>query len=526
MLCASRPPIVEPSEPGRGGSGRSQSLSAANVRLPAVRFLKQWRAWADPTAVNRGFGYRLRARVASEGGFTLIEVLVSAVLVLLISAAVAEALVTSGDFTGYTRNHAEANVVAQQDEERMKSMSDSQLTALHQTRTVTLNNTKYTVTSTATFLSATGGSSCTTKSAAYFKLNSTVTWSGAVGGTGKSVTEESLITRSLAGSMVATVNDETANPLANVNITATGQTTGYATGALTDQNGCVAFSGLPTDGYTVGYTDLGYVDVNGNSSPTQTQAVNQTSTASVNTEVMGKAGSVSSTFSTMNSSHVALGFPGYELSYFGSGNGNKMSVAKTVGSQTTTMTPLNATSLFPFWSPSTTYTNNYQLWAGKCEQEQPLQPPTGDNTATVMPGAAGTAPGGGQPVVGVPAIDVAAKWNGAFVTPGVKVIFAGSGTGGACSDTWSNVAPVGSEQVGGVTYGVYPAPFASNAAAGQPTASASGDPGTITVCVQATNAGITRHETSASMTNTNFTTPTRAPVMDVKTDSSSASGGC
>ena len=126
----------------------------------------------------------------------------------------------------------------------------------------------------------------------------------------------------------------------------------------------------------------------------------------------------------------------------------------------------------------------------------------------------------------MPAIDVAAKWNGAFVTPGVKVIFAGSGTGGACSDTWSNVAPVGSEQVGGVTYGVYPAPFASNAAAGQPTASASGDPGTITVCVQATNAGITRHETSASMTNTNFTTPTRAPVMDVKTDSSSASGGC
>ena len=41
------------------------------------------------------------------------------------------------------------------------------------------------------------------------------------------------------------------------------------------------------------------------------------------------------------------------------------------------MTPLNATSLFPFWSPSTTYTNNYQLWAGKCEQEQPLQPPDG-----------------------------------------------------------------------------------------------------------------------------------------------------
>ena len=64
-------------------------------------------------------------------------------------------------------------------------MSDSQLTALHQTRTVTLNNTQYTVTSTATFLDATGGSSCTSRGAAYFKLTSTATWTGAVGGAGR-----------------------------------------------------------------------------------------------------------------------------------------------------------------------------------------------------------------------------------------------------------------------------------------------------------------------------------------------------
>lgn len=524
MPCASRPPIVEPSEPGRGGSRRSRSLSAANVRLPAVRFLKQWRAWADPTAVNRGLGYRLRARLASEGGFTLIEVLVSAVLVLLISAAVAEALVTSGDFTGYTRNHAQANVVAQQDEERMKSMSDSQLTGLHQTRTVTLNNTKYTVTSTATFLSATGGSSCTTKSAAYFKLSSTVTWSGAAGGTGKSVTEESLITRSLAGSMVATVNDETANPLANVNITATGQTTGYSTGALTDQNGCVAFSGLPTDGYTVGYTDLGYVDVNGNSSPTQTQSVNQTSTASVNTEVMGLAGNVTTpTFSTVNSSHVTVSWgTGYELSYFGSGNGNKMSAAKTVGVQTAP-TALTATGLFPFWSPSTTYTNNYQLWAGKCEQEEPLQPPTGTDTATVNPGARGTSPTGQAPIVQMPAVDVAVKYNGGTpVVPSDVWMKFTSSSGPSCTDVWQNVPSAGTETVGGVTYGVYPAPFASTANVGATNASASGDKGTLSVCADLNN----RYEYSSGFTNTNFTAPTPVPTIMDLAITGSASGKC
>ena len=133
--------------------------------------------------------------------------------------------------------------------------------------------------------------------------------------------------------MVATANDQTASPLAGVTINASGQNTGYTAGATTDQNGCVAFAGLPSDSYTLTYTDLGYVDVNGNSSPTQTQSVNQTATAAANTEVMGLAGSVSPSFYTENSSHTALPAAGYELSYYGSGNGNKMTAAKTVGSQ-------------------------------------------------------------------------------------------------------------------------------------------------------------------------------------------------
>jgi Tfp pilus assembly protein PilV len=517
MLRVSRTPHAESTTP----------RSAGNFRLPASAFLKQWPGWVDLPAVNKGFGHRVRARVASHEGFTLIEVLVSALLVLLISAAVAQALVTSSDFTGYTRNHYQADVVAQQDQERMKAMSDSQLTALHQTRTVTLNNTQYTVTSTATFLDATGGSSCTSRGAAYFKLTSTATWTGAVGGAGKSVTEESLITRSLSGSMVATANDQTASPLAGVNINANGQNTSYTTSAVTDQNGCVAFAGLPSDSYTLTYTDLGYVDVNGNSSPTQTQSVNQTSTSAANVEVMGQAGSVSPTFYTVNSSHTTLPAAGYELSYYGSGNGNKMSAAKTVGSQTTSQATLTASSLFPFWaSTSTTYTNNYQLWAGACEQEQPLQPPTGSGTATVGAGAVGTSPSGGTPTVAEPAIDVAVKYSGSYVAPGqVWVTFTGTGTGGACSDKWQNIPVAGTELVSGVTKYIYPAPFASTAAVGASNASATGDPGNITVCVQYTTGTTTRHESTTAMTNTNFTAPTPLPAtMDLKNDTTSGTG--
>ena len=500
-------------------------MRAVNVRLPLLRFLKQCLGWADPSAVNTGFGYRVRARLASERGFTLIEVLVSAVLVLLISAAVAEGLITSSDFTGYTRNHSQADVVAQQDQERMKAMSDAQLTALNQTRTVSLNNTQYTVASTATFLDATGGSSCTSKATAYFKLTSNVSWSGAVGGAGKTVTEESVITRSLAGTMVATANDQTATPLSGVNIGAKGQTTNYTAGAITDQNGCVAFAGLPSDSFTLTYTDLGYVDVNGLASPTQTQVVNQTSTAAANTEVMGQAGNVTSTFETENSSHVQLPANGFELSYYGSGNGNKMSAFKTVGSQTAYAASLSGSSLFPFWSPSTTYNNNYQLWAGACEQEQPLQPPTGSGTATVAPGASGLSPSGLVPVVADPAVDVAVKYNGALKLPTDVWMKFTSTTGTACTDVWQNVPAAGTETVSGTTYAVYPAPFASTSAAGTTTASATGDKGTLSVCADFNNSGSYRYEYSTAFTNTNFAAPTAAPIMDLAT-TGSASGKC
>ena len=70
-------------------------------------------------------------------------------------------------------------------------------------------------------------------------------------------------------------------------------------------------------------------------------------------------------------------------------------------------------------------------------------------------GAAGTAvtsTAGGTPAVAEPAIDVAVKYNGAYVPPGaVWVTFTGSGTGGSCSDEWKNIPVAGTELVSGVT---------------------------------------------------------------------------
>jgi prepilin-type N-terminal cleavage/methylation domain-containing protein len=497
----------------------------------------------------------LSERGRAQHGFTLIEVLVSALLVLIISGGVATALVSATDFTGHERNTSQANAVAQQDQERMKAMTDSQLTSLHQTRTVALNSTQFTVVSTASFLDANGNSSCTSKSEAYFKLTSTVTSAATVGNPGQTVTEETIITRPLAGSLVVPVQDQTSAPLQDATVSISGQNTGYDSSATTDQNGCAAFAGLPVDSYAITAAKLGYVDPDGDASPTETATVNQTNVTSAGTMILGQAGALKVGFVTQGTGvtydqYTAAPFApghnvepyGYEISFYGSGNGSNMSnndclltpgtacagtgspVTYTVRSPSTSLTPGN---LFPFYMGSTPqYANNYQVWAGACEQEQPLQPPTVSGVsgnyptdfATVAPGH-GATPATAPSVdayVFEPAIDVAVQWNGGtpVVPAHVSIQFIGLSSGGAanCQDNWNQVHAVGTETVSGVTYATYPAPFASQAAKGSATASNTGDQGTIKVCADYNG----RYEWSSALTTTSFTGPNMVPVMDVK----------
>jgi prepilin-type N-terminal cleavage/methylation domain-containing protein len=487
----------------------------------------------------------LRDRLRAQHGFTLIEVLVSALLVLIISAGVATALVSANDFTGSERGSSQANAVAQQDQERLKSMSDSQLTSLRQTRTVPLNGTQFTVLSTATYLDASGNSSCSTGANAYFKLTSKVTSPATPGNPAQSVTEETVITRPLAGTLLVKVGDQTGTPLSGAAIAVAGQNTGYNASATTDTNGCVAFAGLPTDGYAITASDPGYVDPNGNPTPTQAASVNQTTVANPPSFVMGPAGAVRVGFMTKGTS-VTYGGPtgtgpapyGYELSYYGAGNGSNMSANacltfNNVACAATGMPAINfsatagqplflAGNLFPFYlGSSSQYNNNYQMWAGACEQEQPLQPPAGTGFASMTPGrAASSTP---DVYVDEPAIDVAVKYSGSVRTPtDVTITFTGKDANGVtnCTDVWHQVGRVGSETVSGTSYSIYPAPFASTAAKGStsPMASNTGDAGSIMVCADyLSGSTYWGANTTTPLTTTNFSGPTMVPVLNATT---------
>jgi hypothetical protein len=142
---------------------------------------------------------------------------------------------------------------------------------------------------------------------------------------------------------------------------------------------------------------------------------------------------------------------------------------------------------------------------------------------TVTPGELAAA-NGVDGYVWEPAVDLSVKNGGTPVTPlHVTITFTGKNSAGAtsCTDVWRNVLAVGSEQpsgTSGTTYGIYPAPFASNATKGTATASYTGDTGSIQVC-----ADYGGYHATYGPVYTNGTNPPQVPL-DVKTGGTS--GNC
>ena len=311
---------------------------------------------------------RLSERGRSEDGFTLIELLVSSLVLVALGAAVAESLISTAYVSGDQRRHSQAAEIAQQDQERLRGLSVSQLNTLNQVpaRTVTVGGTAYTVTSTARFLNNTGGPSCLPGAAAYFKIDSKVDWSPNPRGP---VLVESIIAPPAGGTIRATVVNQIANPLAGVTVAASGPD---VESAPTDSNGCAVLSGLPSGSYAVTYSAQGYVDLDGNLSPPNISAqVTSTgnSTPSTDPVTMGLAGTFTGIFKAYAGGNPTGGGEADYLSWYGAGAALQMTNSNNAQSASTQVAPsIASTGLFPFaFTPTTTptYTNNYQVWAGK-----------------------------------------------------------------------------------------------------------------------------------------------------------------
>jgi prepilin-type N-terminal cleavage/methylation domain-containing protein len=518
------------------------SHQVANDGRGEGAILKGGRLAVDPT----GVAIRLRDPGRAQDGFTLIEVLVSALIVTLIAGAVGGALMTNIKATGDQHRRTDAQALAEQDQERLKGLSAEQLDNLNQSYTSTQDKYKFTVSSQAYYLNSTSGASCSASGGAgatYFKTISTVTWTNPAGVAQSLATDESVITPPAGGSVLAQFHDQTTAPLSGVSVSATGPESDAAT---SDGNGCTIFTGLDTGAYNLTFADNGYVDPNGNASPlTDTTTVASTGIATPskgNPIEMGLGGGINATFAIAGTSPV-LAFKSPALSWYGSGGGYSMSNYRNndpTGSSsystlpTTTMAADNqpgaaAGGLFPFASLNpTSYTNNYQLWAGTCRQEQP---PAGTDAASVTPGLvingmSVTAPAVDVNVTYKPQVGAATQVAPTDVKP---TFTADANSGQACGDTWGPFSAINPPLVGAnrvspspLTY-MYPAPFASSATSGS-TASASGQTGTVKVCADYTTGGKTYQATSAAFTDT-FGSVTAVPTIAIQW-TNPASGPC
>ncbi|HEY1777774.1 MAG TPA: hypothetical protein VGG41_16580, partial [Solirubrobacteraceae bacterium] len=159
---------------------------------------------------------RFTARARREDGEVLIEVLFSAMLVALISAAILNGYASIAHLAGDQRKRVEANALAEQDEARLRGLTITQLAATgsgtgNTTYTQVIDGTTYTITSSSQYITgSSAGASCATgptiSSADEVSTTSTVSWqSGStVNDNRNPVVIHGLVTPSEGGSLVVT----------------------------------------------------------------------------------------------------------------------------------------------------------------------------------------------------------------------------------------------------------------------------------------------------------------------------------
>jgi len=357
-----------------------------------------------------------RTPASNEQGFILMEVLVSAMVLVIASAGVVMLLQTTVSAQSEQRHGTEAYALAQEDQARLTSMRLSTLNHLDEERTVTLNKTQFKVRSLGLFINdVTSTPSCGagTSSSDYVQITSIVTWKGM--NTAEKAKIVSILSPSNGsldpnnGTLAISVMNLQQAPMANVHATGgNGAFDGY-----TDAAGCAIFPDLPGGNYTATISGeaAGLVNKDGKASEqkvvpvvggdpkTVTFEFDRPGTIPVNFKY--RVGS-SSEFKLATADSVVAYNPG-------------MTAAKAIWTADTIREPtVSATPLFPF-------TSTYFLYAGSCASNNPnpedKNPSGAAGTASAVALAGGTA----TPVtLQLPALNLVVK-KGSAALAGAKV---------------------------------------------------------------------------------------------------------
>lgn len=343
-------------------------------------------------------------KFTDQSGSAMVEVIVSAVLMIVIAVSVFGALEASGRAGAQERLRARAFAIAQEDQARMRSLKVSEVTRLSQSRPVFQDGRTYTVASTGLpKLDRTATSACESgnSSADYVAIKSEVTWTD-MGGR-PPVVIESIIAppngslETNRGALGVSVVDSRNNPYPSLTIAGSGAAS--FSGATT-ATGCVIFGDLPVGNYNVTAAAPSVIDANGVApAATPTSVVNGVSnTLSLQYD---RPSGFTVGFTTIKGG--ATGLTPQPTSHdrirvFNTG----MTQSRGFGTIGTIATTQKATTLFPFTSP-------YAVWAGACDANKPLTASAALGSYTVPVGQ--TAPTAANFTIQLPSLDLTV-WKG------------------------------------------------------------------------------------------------------------------
>lgn len=335
---------------------------------------------------------------------TLIEVLVAAVMVALIAVGTFTAFDAAGRTNADTRAHAQATQLAEQDEERLRGLSTSQVAALGTVETSraengaclekvsgawhywnqaatffcekpsqagqTYSGIAFAITSSSRYVAAAKGAEAAAftcekvgAAASFLQTTSSVRWTAL--GTRPAVSQSSILTAPAGGELVVKTVNQNNEALEGATVTVTGSSTATQT---TGAGGCVIFGGLAAGSVSMSASKVGFVDKQGKY-PSQAVPVTITNgSVTEKTFPLGEPGSIAVEFESNGSTVGVTGDTFYALQ-------TEIASPKDFVGGTISEYKTGATLsklLFPFvrvTSPPTP--EPYTVFAGDCAADNP-----------------------------------------------------------------------------------------------------------------------------------------------------------
>jgi Tfp pilus assembly protein PilV len=390
------------------------------------------------------------ARLAQqESGVAIIEVVVSAALLVVVVVGMFSAFDQASATSGSIKARATAAGVAQQDQERLRAFRAVDLSNYRQTRTQTVSGVNYTVVSRADWVSdGTGTTSCSTNGTAradYLHITSTVTYPRM--GPVKPVQLDSLLSPPAGsfaanqGTLIVNAQDPAGQPLSGVPVTAVGPDSVSDT---TNSLGCVVWGFVHAGNYTVtlGANCINHQGVN---PPTVQSSVVGSAVQTVVLEC-GTAAQLTATFTTKP---LNLAVQASKARWLSIGNSGLDAPGIRSFGDGTLQTSITGTSVYPFSSP-------YSVFSGNCVGADPGRYPTASagnpdyrslNTFTAGQNAAVSIR---QPAVNVKTTDSA---NAALAGARVRATATAQGCGGTVDLGPTNSSGLAPDP--GLPYGIY-----------------------------------------------------------------------